>query len=342
MKNQNIEEYPGPVARPAPRVLSIVIPIYNEVEVFPLLLDRIKSLAADISIPLEIVFVNDGSSDGSLALLTAAAQEDRRLHVISLSRNFGHQIAATAGLDYAHGDAVVLMDGDLQDPPELIHEMLREYRKGYDVVYAQRTGRDNESIFKRATAWLFYRFIRAFIHKDLPKDTGEFRLLSRQCLDALKGMRERHRFIRGMVVWVGFHQTAVKFLRPARARGATKYSIIKMFQLAWDATISFSLIPLRLSMVLGFALAVFAIIYGCVLTIGSGPDFFMTQGWKSLIAVNVLIGGLILIAIGILGEYIGRIFEENRGRPLYVVNREVTGRTLLPDNPLVVEEDEQI
>ncbi|MBN2241349.1 MAG: glycosyltransferase family 2 protein [Acidobacteria bacterium] len=331
MHNASNGIQPGPVPRSAPGLLSVVVPVYNEQDVIPLLLDRMKALEKGIPVPLEIVFVDDGSTDASLSLLRDASRHNTNLHVLSLSRNFGHQIAATAGLDYARGDAVVLMDGDLQDPPELIHEMLREYLRGFDVVYAKRTGRLNESAIKRAPAWLFYRFIRAFIHRDLPSDTGEFRLLSRQCLDAFKKMRERHRFIRGMIVWVGFHQTAVSFERPSRARGKTKYSFPKMLRLAWDATVSFSMLPLRLSLILGLLLVLSAILYGCSQMLGFGGGSSAIRGWGGLMAFHILIGGIILTAVGILGEYIGRMFEEIQGRPLYIVNREVTG-TALCDN----------
>jgi glycosyltransferase involved in cell wall biosynthesis len=321
MKNRVAGVYHRLVPRPSPQLLSIVIPIYNEEEVIPLLLERLNMLRTAVGSPVEIILVNDGSTDGTLDLLIAEARKDPGLHVISLSRNFGHQMASTAGLDYARGDAVVLMDGDLQDPPELVLEMLQEYRKGYDVVYAQRTGRESESVFKRASAWLFYRIMRTLVHRDLPMDTGEFRLISRQCLDVLKGMRELHRFMRGMIVWIGFSQTAVQFYRPARARGSTKYSFPKMMRLAWDAAVSFSLLPLRLSFIAGLFLAVLGLLWGCKLVIASGAGSFPGHGWAAAAAIQCIIGGMLLMGIGVLGEYIGRIFEESKSRPLYVVNQ---------------------
>jgi polyisoprenyl-phosphate glycosyltransferase len=328
MKNNIASVYHRLIPRKAPDLFSIVIPVYNEVEIIPLLLERLMKLRAEIGTPVEIILVNDGSSDRSLDLLMDAAQKDPSLHVISFSRNFGHQIAAMAGLDYARGDAVVLMDGDLQDPPELIHEMLREYRKGYDVVYAQRTGRESEPIFKRATAWLFYRIFRILMRMELPMDAGEFRLISRQCLDVLKEMRELHRFMRGMIVWMGFSQTAVQFFRPARVGGSTKYSFRKMLRLAWDAIVSFSFLPLRLCFGFGFIFAALGLLYGCVLIATSGFGYFVERPWIIPIISTCFIGGIILMGMGVLGEYIGRIFEEIKGRPLYIVNRDATVRRI--------------
>ena len=207
------------VPRDPPPLLSIVIPIYNEQDAIPFLIKKIKELLEHTPSRAEIILVNDGSSDASISLLVDVAAQDRRFKVLSLARNFGHQAAATAGLDAAIGDVVVLMDADLQDPPELVLAMIEEYQKGYDVVYAQRTGREGEGILKRMTAWLFYRLMKSMVYKELPPDVGDFRLVSRRCLDALNAMRETHRFLRGMVSWVGFPQTAVTFVRPARVAG---------------------------------------------------------------------------------------------------------------------------
>lgn len=312
---------PGYIFEPRslPALLSLVIPVYNEQTVLPLLLARLRQLQESLPCPAEVILVNDGSSDGSLPILAQAARQDARIKVLSLARNFGHQLAATAGLDFARGDAVVLMDADLQDPPELVHEMLAEYRKGFDVVYAQRVARQGESWGKRFTAWLFYRLMRALVHPRLPPDAGDFRLISRPCLDTLCGMRETHRFLRGMLSWVGFPQTAVRFVRPPRAAGRTKYPLHKMLAFAWNAATSFSPLPLRLVFGLGFLLATASLGYTAyaVSAFLLGRD--VVRGWTSGIAVNGLVGGAVMMSIGILGEYVGKIFEQVKARPLYVV-----------------------
>jgi dolichol-phosphate mannosyltransferase len=291
----------------------------------PLLFERLRAFLPTLPCPAEVVLVNDGSSDGTLDGLLEAAAADRRFKVLSFARNFGHQIAATAGLDQARGEAVVLMDADLQDPPELIHDMLREYAKGYDVVYAQRVGRKGDTVFKRATAWAFYRIMRWCVHRDLPLDTGDFRLISRRCLDALRSMRELHRFLRGMVAWVGFPQTAVTFSRPPRAAGVTKYPPRKMLLLSWNAAVSFSPLPLRLSFALGTLVAGVGIAYGVYAIVRTLLGLYVVPGWTSSIAVTCVIGGSIMVFLGILGEYVGKIFEEIKERPLYLVN--VTANT---------------
>jgi dolichol-phosphate mannosyltransferase len=306
-------------ARELPKLVSIVIPVYNEEAVIPLLVERLASLIEGMPAPVEVIFVNDGSSDRSLERLQEAASRDPRFKVIGLARNFGHQLAATAGLDAAQGDAIVLMDADLQDPPEIIPEMLGEYQRGYDVVYARRTARQGETRFKRWSAWVFYRFMRLLVCPDLPADVGDFRLVSRRCLDALNSMRETHRFLRGMVSWVGFPQTSVSFVRPARAAGDTKYPLARMLRFAWTAAVSFSPLPLRLSFIAGAALV----------AVGAGYTMYalaqlvlgrpLVRGWTSLIVMNCLVGGATMLAIGVLGEYVARIFEEIKGRPLYVV-----------------------
>lgn len=307
--------------RAFPRLLSLVIPMYNEQEMLPILRARLKELQASLPCATELVIVNDGSSDATLSLLLDWAKVDRSVKVIGLARNFGHQPAVTAGMDMARGEAIVVMDADLQDPPEVIQQMLVEYRKGYDVVNAQRAQREGETIFKRATAWGFYRFMNRFVHRDLPPDTGDFRLISRAVLEALKSMRETHRFIRGMVAWSGFAQTSVKFSRPPRAAGETKYSLSKMIKFAWTAACSFSTAPLRLGLFFGSIVGLFGFGVGlwAVITKMFG---YTERGWTSLMAVVCLVGGAILFGLGVLGEYIGRIFEEVKGRPLYVVSKQ--------------------
>ncbi len=319
-------------ARPNPALLSLVVPIYNEEEVLPLLLPRLLALLEKLPCPAEVIFVNDGSHDASIQLLAEAARLHAPFRVLSLARNFGHQIAATAGLDHARGEAVVLMDADLQDPPELVIDMLAQYRQGYDVVYARRESRNGESWFKRATAWLFYRLMRTLVHKDLPVDVGDFRLVSRRCLEAVNAMREMHRFLRGMVTWVGFAQTEVRFVRAPRAAGETKYPLRKMLQFAWNAAVSFSPLPLRLAFSIGFLLVLFSVGYAVFAMAAVLLNWDLVRGWASSIAFSGLTSGATLMSVGILGEYVGRIFEEIKGRPLYVIGQSFNLDG--PDSPL--------
>lgn len=309
--------------RSAPQLLSIVIPLYNEAPVFQLLRKALDELAATLPCPVEFVLVNDGSADQTLPLLLDWASEDPRVKLLSLARNFGHQAASTAGLDHARGQAVVLMDGDLQDPPALIHEMLKKYREGYDVIYAQRTSREGESRMKRFTAWLFYRLTRLLVNRDLPVDVGDYRMLSDSCLSALGKMRETHRFLRGMVAWVGFPQTAVQFRRPARAAGETKYPISKMLSFAWNAALSFSPLPLKITFAAGFLVALAGLAYGFYAAMRVFLGLYVVPGWTSLMIALCLIGGSILMGLGLVGEYIAKIYEEIKGRPLYVVQQAV-------------------
>ena len=306
--------------RPKPNLISLVVPLYNEEEVVSLLFKRLQDLLGQLPCQAQVVMVNDGSSDATIVKLRDIAQADRRFEVLSLARNFGHQLAATAGLDAARGDAIVLMDADLQDPPELILEMLVEYEKGYDVVYAQRLRRTGESIFKRASAWLFYRLMRALVYKDLPLDTGDYRLVSRRFLDALNHMRETHRFLRGMVAWVGFPQTAVPFVRPPRAAGETKYPLTKMLRFAWTAAISFSPLPLQASFFVGSIFFGIGFVYSLYALAQWLLGAYLVPGWTSVILVTSLGTGGVMILIGVLGEYVARIYEEIKGRPLYVIS----------------------
>jgi glycosyltransferase involved in cell wall biosynthesis len=306
--------------RELPELLSIVIPAFNEEEVLPLIIPRLRQLLEQLPCPAEIILVNDGSSDRTVVALFEIAQVDSRFKSINLARNFGHQIAATAGLDAASGDAIVLMDADLQDPPELVLEMLEKYRAGYDVVYAQRVGREGETWFKRLSAWLFYRLMRILVYHDLPADVGDYRLVSRRFLDALNQMRETHRFLRGMVSWIGFPQTAVQFVRPRRAAGETKYPLIKMLRFAWTGAISFSPLPLRLSLMAGMTIFSIGVIYGVYALVRMLLGLYLVPGWTSVIVLNCISSGAILLGIGVVGEYIARIFEQIKDRPLYVVS----------------------
>jgi dolichol-phosphate mannosyltransferase len=306
--------------RPYPVRLSLVIPVYNEEQVLPLLREEIRRFSAALPCALEVVLVNDGSRDRTIELLAAWAQDDPAIAVLDLSRNFGHQVAATAGLDHATGDAVVLMDADLQDPLDVVHDMIRRYREGYDVVYGQRVVREGEGLWKRASAWLFYRLMRTMVYKDLPPDTGDFRLVSRRALDSLIAMREQHRFLRGMACWVGYPQVSQPYNRARRAAGTTKYPFRKMLLLAWTAATSFSALPLRISLLLGFAVGLLGIEEGvrAIVVFLQGGN---VPGWTSLMLVTCAIGSSLLIAISVVGDYVGKIFEQVKQRPIYIVAR---------------------
>jgi glycosyltransferase involved in cell wall biosynthesis len=304
-----------------PGILSIVAPLYNEEGNVTELVRRLGAVAASIDgfATYELVLVNDGSVDRTRELLREHAARDPHLVVVELSRNFGHQLAATAGLDIARGDAVVLIDADLQDPPELIPELVARWREGYDVVYAVRRNRKGESPFKLFTARLFYRVIRRLTNVDIPVDSGDFRLFSRRVVDALKSIRERHRFIRGLVSWVGYRQTAVTYDRDVRFSGTTKYPISKMLRFAVDGITSFSDIPLRVATWFGFVVSAIAFVVALLeigIRIFTGYNL---PGYTSTIFAILFLGGVQLIGIGILGEYVGRIHEEIKGRPLYLL-----------------------
>ena len=298
---------------------SIVAPIYNELENIPELYRRVKEVMDSTGEPWELILVDDGSTDGSTEGIRELAQKDEHIRPIIFARNFGHQIAITAGWDYARGDAVVIIDADLQDPPELILEMAKKWREGYEVVYAVRAERDGESWFKLWTASLFYRIIYRITDVKIPLDTGDFRLMDRKVVNVLKKMRERHRFPRGMSAWVGFKQVGIEYKRAARVAGETKYPFRKMIRLALNAVTSFSYFPLQVATFFGFAsasvaiLAIPIVIYMRI----TGSQAFFGQA-TTLIAV-LFLGGVQLISLGILGEYIGRLYDEAKGRPLYIV-----------------------
>lgn len=313
--------------RPRPRLLSIVIPCFNEEAVLPLLKEELDLFFAELNMPYELILVNDGSIDRTLEFLDNWAANDHHVKLLGLARNFGHQLAVTAGLDAVTGDAVVIMDADLQDPPSIIPDMIARYCEGYDVVYGQREERDGESKLKKLTAWAFYRIMQKLVHRELPLDTGDFRLVSSQCLEALKHMRETHRFLRGMIAWVGFPQIAVKYKRNPRAAGNTKYPLAKMLRFAVTAAVSFSPLPLRLSLMLGVTIAtiglfvgVYAITNSFIYYFFKPTGFVYSPGWGTIVAMLCLIGGSILMGIGVLGEYVARVYDELKERPLYIVN----------------------
>lgn len=301
-------------------LLSVVIPCYNEEKVIAETIRQLTSFCDKLTdMQAELIFVDDGSSDRTLELLKNFASKDARLKLIVFSRNFGHQIAVTAGIDAAQGDAVVLIDADLQDPPRVIHKMIERWRQGYDVVYGTRTERFGESAFKVATAKSFYRFLNYLSDVSIPLDTGDFRLMGRNVVEALRNMPEKDRFIRGMVSWVGFKQIALPYKRAARFAGETKYPLRKMVRFAADGILSFSAKPLQLSVALGLisaSLAMIGIIYALFLRLFTE---IWVEGWTALMIAILFMGGVQLISLGILGEYVGRIYAGIKNRPLYIV-----------------------
>jgi len=307
-------------ARP---VFSVVAPIYNEAETLPHFYARVVAVMERLDEPFELVLVNDGSHDDSIAVMRALHERDPRVRVVDFSRNFGHQVAISAGLDHARGEAVVIIDSDLQDPPEVILELAAKWRQGAEVVYAQRHTRSGETRFKLLTAAVFYRLIHRLTSVDIPRDTGDFRLLDRKVVDTLVAMKEHHRFMRGLSVWVGFRQEAVHYDRQERYAGETKYPLTKMVRFALDAITGFSYVPLQLATTLGFVLAALSLV-GIVLAVVLRLLNVAIQGQTTTLIVVLLLGGIQLIFLGIIGEYLGRIYDEVRGRPLYVV-RETLG-----------------
>jgi glycosyltransferase involved in cell wall biosynthesis len=300
-------------------IYSIVAPIYNELENLPELYRRVRDVMDSTGETWEMLLIDDGSTDGSTDLICELGREDTRVRPVIFARNFGHQIAITAGWDYARGDAVVIIDADLQDPPEVMLEMAKKWKEGYEVVYAVRAEREGESWFKLWTASLFYRLIYRITDVKIPLDTGDFRLMDRKVVNVLKQMRERHRFPRGMSAWVGFKQVGVDYKRAARVAGETKYPFRKMFRLALNAITSFSYFPLQVATFFGFAsagIAILAIIPVVYLRITGSQAFF---GQATTLIAVLFLGGVQLISLGILGEYIGRLYDEAKGRPLYIV-----------------------
>ena len=302
---------------------SIVVPVFNEEAVLPILLRRVAMLMDQLDGPAETIFVDDGSSDCSPIVLQAIVRIDPRYRYIGLSRNFGHQVAITAGMDAAAGEAIVVMDADLQDPPEIVGEMIAKWKEGYDVVYARRLSRAGESTFKRATAHLFYKLLGRMSSVAIPADVGDFRLIDRKVLDALRSMPEQDRFVRGMIAWLGFRQTEVAFHRLPRLAGQTKYPLLKMVRLAVNGALSFSDAPLRLAIWFGLGVSACALLYGLYVTSLWLMDSHLVAGWSSTIIVISFLCGINMLMTGIMGLYIGRIHAEVKRRPLYVVSRKL-------------------
>jgi dolichol-phosphate mannosyltransferase len=298
---------------------SIVAPIYNEFENIPTLWQRLSQVMDSTGEPWELILVDDGSSDGSNERIRELAASDERVRPVIFARNFGHQIAVTAGMDYSRGQAIVVIDADLQDPPEVILELAKKWKEGYEVVYAVRAEREGESWFKLLTASLFYRLIYRITDVKIPLDTGDFRLIDRKVVDVMSSMRERHRFLRGMSSWIGFKQIGVEYKRAARLSGVTKYPFKKMIKFAQDGITGFSYFPLQIATYLGFiaaGLSVIAIPVVAALRLAGSHSF---EGQTTTLISVLFLGGVQLISLGILGEYIGRIYDEVKGRPLYVV-----------------------
>ncbi len=298
---------------------SIIAPIYNEFDNIPELYRRVKEVMDSTKEPWELVLIDDGSSDGSTERIRELAEKDKGVRPVIFARNFGHQIAVTAGLDYSRGQAVVIIDADLQDPPEVILDLIKRWKEGYEVVYAVRAEREGETWFKKFTAALFYRLIYRITDVKIPVDTGDFRLMDRKVVNVMSQMKERHRFIRGMAAWVGFRQIGVEYKRAARFSGETKYPLRKMFKFASDAITGFSYFPLQIATYFGFfsaGVAILAIPVVIYLRITGSQNFF---GQATTLIAVLFLGGVQLISLGVLGEYIGRLYDEAKGRPLYIV-----------------------
>ncbi len=327
----------GPSSTKGDCVYSLIIPVFNEEAVIPILLHRIDKLLDRLDGPAEAIFVDDGSKDTSSIVLSAKAKSDPRYRFVQLSRNFGHQIAITAGMDRATGRAVIVMDADLQDPPEVVLQLIEKWKEGFDVVYAQRLSREGETRFKTWSASLFYKLLGKVANIQIPRNVGDFRLVDRKVLDAFKAMPERDRFVRGMFSWVGFTQTAVPFHREARAAGETKYPFWKMLKLASNGIISFSDAPLKLAVWAGVIVSGLAVLYGVYAVAAALLGETETAGWASIITIVSFLSGVNMLLLGIIGIYVGRIHNEVKQRPLYVVDkltgfdRKITAPKTLPD-----------
>lgn len=299
--------------------ISVVIPLYNEEAVIEQTYQRLKNVMEQLALDYELLFVNDGSKDRTLAIVQALSFADAHVKCLAFSRNFGHQVAITAGTDYANGDAVIIIDADLQDPPELIPEMVHKWQEGYDVVYAQRSKRDGETLFKKWSAKMFYRKLHKLTDVEIPVDTGDFRLMDRKVYTELKKLNEKNPFVRGLVSWLGFKQIAVAYERDARAAGETKYPLKKMLKLSIDGITSFSHQPLKLASYAGVVLSGAGFIYMLIVLFQALFTSTTVSGWSSMIVIQLLFSGFLLVILGMIGEYIGRIYDEVKDRPLYIV-----------------------
>ena len=300
--------------------LSVIVPAYNEQEVLPEFHRRVTAVLEQLSLRYEVIYVNDGSSDTTRDVLEALHQHDGRVAIVDLSRNFGKEVAITAGLDAAKGDAAVIIDADLQDPPEVIHQLVHEWRQGYDVVYAKRTAREGETFVKKATAAMFYALIGRMTHIQIPANVGDFRLLSRRAIDAVTSMREQHRFMKGLFAWIGYRQKEVLYRRQPRFSGNTKWNYWRLWNFALEGITSFTTAPLKIATYLGLLTAAAAFCFGTFIILKTAIYGNPVPGYPSLLVVILFIGGIQLLAIGLIGEYLGRMFDETKRRPLYLVN----------------------
>jgi glycosyltransferase involved in cell wall biosynthesis len=305
--------------------LTVVLPVRDEALVIPELIPRLTAVLDVLDDEWEVVLVDDGSTDSTWELLKAASGRDERIRALRLTRNFGHQIALTAGLHVATGDAVITMDSDLQHPPELIPSLLLKAADGFDVVYAVRSSSDSAGWFKRVSARLFYWLLNRLSSLDVPQAGGDFRYMSRRVVDALLSMPERHRFLRGMTRWVGYDQSVIEYHRPPRAAGESKYTLGKMVSLGWDAVVSFSSLPLRVASLLGFVFSFFGLVYLAYVVAERLLTDDTVAGWTSVVATVLILGGVQLLCIGIIGQYLGRMYDEMKGRPLFLVADDTHG-----------------
>jgi len=304
----------------AQATLSVVVPVFDEVAVLPEFHRRLSCVLGQLSLHAEVIYVNDGSTDGSLALMHRLRLQGPRVAIVDLSRNFGKEIAMTAGMDHAQGDAVVIIDADLQDPPELIKELVAQWQAGFDVVYAQRITREGESFAKRFTAYWFYRLIQRTSRVKIPIDTGDFRLMSRRAVNSLRQLRETHRFMKGLFAWVGHPQKAVPYHRDKRFAGATKFNYWRLWNFAVEGVTSFTIAPLKVATYVGALIAGLAFLYACFVVVKTILYGDPVAGYPSMMVAILMLGGVQLITIGVLGEYVGRMFNETKQRPLYLLN----------------------
>jgi len=310
-------------AVPKKTIYSIVVPVYNEEQVLAETYKRLKKVMDSTGEKYELLFVNDGSGDRSAVMIQEFCRRDQKVRLINFARNFGHQLAISAGMDYASGEAIVVIDADLQDPPEVILQMIEKWKAGCDVVYGKRVERKGETFFKKITAAVFYRLLRLMTDVDIPVDAGDFRLLDRKVCQEIKKMREKSRYIRGLVSWVGFRQETVEYVREERWAGETKYPLRKMIKFALDAVTSFSYKPLKLATYVGFVLSLGSFVYLSVVLYQKLFTTNVVPGWASIVTINLFFNGVILIILGIIGEYIGRIYDETKNRPLYIVKEKI-------------------
>ncbi|MFD2117958.1 glycosyltransferase family 2 protein [Paenibacillus yanchengensis] len=318
---------------------SVIVPMYNEEEVITHTYSRLTEVMQQTEETYELIFVNDGSHDRTLEVINQLKQQDAHVRVIDFSRNFGHQIAITAGMDYAEGDAIIVIDADLQDPPEVILQMIEKWQAGYEVVYAKREKRKGETLFKKWTAKLFYRVLRQMTNVEIPLDTGDFRLIDRKVAQVLRGLKEKNRFVRGLISWIGFRQTSVSYVREERFAGETKYPLKKMISFALDGITSFSYKPLKIASYIGFLVSLGGFVYLLVVIFQRLFTDTTETGWASIIAIILIFNGIILMLLGIIGEYIGRIYDESKDRPLYIV-RSVDEKNELEDKRLLEKNNE--